>query len=82
MQRLTTVAPPTFFCGIIPLCNFQYGNGVCSITLILFQIISQNLVQYKALPAILQRLKVVTPLTLFAELFPILISGIDIVSTL
>ena len=47
MQRLTTVAPPTFFCGIIPLCNFQYRNGVCSITLILFEIISQNLVQYK-----------------------------------
>ena len=80
MQRLTTVAPPTFFCGIIPLCNFQYRNGVCSITLILFEIISQNLVQYKARPAILQRLEVVTPLTLFAESFPILISGIDIVS--
>ena len=48
MQRLTTVPPPTFFCGIIPLCNFQYRNGVCSITLILFEIISQNLVQYKA----------------------------------
>ena len=82
MQRLTTFAPPTFFCGIIPLCNFQYRNGVCSITLILCEIFSQNLVQYKACPAILQRLKVVTPLTLFAELFPFLISGIDIVSAL
>ena len=33
------------FCGIIPLCNFQYRNRVHSITLIPFEIISQNLVQ-------------------------------------
>ena len=33
------------FCGIIPLCNFQYRNGVRSITLIPFKIISQNLVE-------------------------------------
>ena len=33
------------FCGIIPLCNFQYRNRVRSITLILFEIISQNLVE-------------------------------------
>ena len=32
------------FGGIIPLCNFQYRNSVCSITLIPFEIISQNLV--------------------------------------
>ena len=32
------------FCRIIPLCNFQYRNHVHSITLI-FQIISQNLLQ-------------------------------------
>ena len=70
------------FCGIIPLCNFQYRNRVRSITLISFEIISRNLVQYKAWPAILQRLKLVTPLTLFAELFPFLISRIDIVSAL
>ena len=34
-----------FFCGIIPLCNFQYRNRVRSITLILIEIISQNLVE-------------------------------------
>ena len=33
------------FCGIIPLCNFQYRNRVHSITLIPFEIISQNLVE-------------------------------------
>ena len=32
-------------CGIISLCNFQYRNCVCSITLIQFEIISQNLVE-------------------------------------
>ena len=70
------------FCGIIPRCNFQYRNRVRFITLIPFEIISRNLVQYKAWPAFLQRLKLVTPLTLFAELFPFLISDIDIVSAL
>ena len=33
------------FCGIIPLCNFQYRNRVRSITLIPFEIILQNLVE-------------------------------------
>ena len=33
------------FCGIIPLCNFQYRNRVPSITLIPLEIISQNLVE-------------------------------------
>ena len=33
------------FCGIIPLCSFQYKNRIRSITLIPFQIISQNLAQ-------------------------------------
>ena len=33
------------FCRIIPLCNFQYRNHAHSITLISFQIISQNLIQ-------------------------------------
>ena len=33
------------FCRIFPLCNFQYRNYVHCITLISFQIISQNLVQ-------------------------------------
>ena len=33
------------FCGIIPLWNFQYRNCVRSITLIPFEIISQNLVE-------------------------------------
>ena len=32
------------FCRM-PLCNFQYRNHVHSITLISFQIISQNLLQ-------------------------------------
>ena len=45
LQRLTKVSPPTFFCRIIPLCNFQDRNLVSSITLILFEIISQNLVE-------------------------------------
>ena len=36
------------FCRIISLWNFQYRNHVHSITLMSFQIISQNLVQYKA----------------------------------
>ena len=45
MQRLTTVTPTTFFCGIIPFCYFQYRNRVHSITLIPFEIISQNLVE-------------------------------------
>ena len=36
------------FCGIIPLCNFQYRNRARSITLIPFEIISRNLVQCKA----------------------------------
>ena len=34
-----------FFCRSIPLRNFQYRNHVHFLTLILFQIISQNLVQ-------------------------------------
>ena len=46
------------FCRIIPLCNFQYRNHVHSITLISFQIISQNLVQIKSV----QRLRTVTSL--------------------
>ena len=33
------------FCGIIPLLNFRYRNRVRSITLIPFEIISQNLVE-------------------------------------
>ena len=33
------------FCRIIPLCNFQYRNLVQSITLLPFEIISQNLVE-------------------------------------
>ena len=33
------------FCGIIPLCNFQYRNCVRSITLLPFEIISQNFVE-------------------------------------
>ena len=33
------------FCGIIPLCNFQYRNRVHSITLIPFELMSQNLVE-------------------------------------
>ena len=33
------------FCGIIPLSNFQYRNRVPFITLIPFEIISQNLAQ-------------------------------------
>ena len=33
------------FCGVIPLWNFQYRNGVRSLTLIPFEIISQNLVE-------------------------------------
>ena len=33
------------FCGVIPLCNFQYKNRVRSITLVPFEIISQNLVE-------------------------------------
>ena len=37
------------FCGIIPLCNFQYRNRVRSITLIPFVIISQNLVEIKSM---------------------------------
>ena len=33
------------FFGNIPLCNFQYNNRVHSITLIPFEVISQNLVE-------------------------------------
>ena len=50
------------FCRIIPLCNFQYRNHVHSITLISFQIISQNLVQIKRV----QRLRTVTSLDVSA----------------
>ena len=37
------------FCGIIPLCNFQYRNCVRSITLISFEIMSQNLVEIQTM---------------------------------
>ena len=68
------------FCGIIPLCNFQYRNRVRSITLIPFEIISQNLVEYKAGPDDLQRSTTLTPPTFFVELFPFVIFRIEIVS--
>ena len=50
------------FCRIISLWNFQYRNHVHSITLMSFQIISQNLVQYKAWLDDVQRLRTVTSL--------------------
>ena len=54
------------FCRIISLCNFQYRNHVHSITLMSFQIISQNLVQYKAWLDDVQRLRTVTSLDVSA----------------
>ena len=50
------------FCRITSLWNFQYRNHVHSITLMSFQIISQNLVQYKAWLDDVQRLRTVTSL--------------------
>ena len=44
--EVNNVTPTNFFfCGIIPLCNFQYRNCVRSITLIPSKIISQILVE-------------------------------------
>ena len=54
------------FCRIISLWNFQYRNHVHSITLMSFQIISQNLVQYKAWLDDVQRLRTVTSLDVSA----------------
>ena len=54
------------FCRIISLWNFQYRNHVHSITLMSFQIISQNLVQYKAWLDDVQRLRNVTSLDVSA----------------
>ena len=46
------------FCGIIPLCNFPYRNRVRSITLIPFEIISQNLVGWSGGAKVLSKLAV------------------------
>ena len=54
------------FCRIISLWNFQYRNHVHSITLMSFQIISQNLVQYKAWLDDVKRLRTVTSLDVSA----------------
>ena len=53
------------FCRI-SLWNFHYRNHVHSITLMSFQIISQNLVQYKAWLDDVQRLRTVTSLDVSA----------------
>ena len=70
------------FCGIIPLCNFQYTNCVHFITLIPFEIISQNWVEIKSMTDDMQRFTRVAPSAFLAELFPFVIFRIEIVSTL
>ena len=45
LTQVSDVAHGPLVCRIIPLCNFQYRNRVRSITLIPFEIISQNLVE-------------------------------------
>ena len=70
------------FCGIIPLCNFQYKNRVHSITLIPFEIISPNLVEIESMTEDMQRLATVAPSAFWAELFSFVIFPIEIVSTL
>ena len=66
------------FCGIIPLCNFQYRNRVHSITLIPFEIISQNLVEISSMTVDVQRLSTVAPPAFLAELFPFVIFPIKL----
>ena len=70
------------FGGIISLCNFQYRNRVRSITLTPYEIISQNLVKYKAWPDDVQRMTMIIPPTFFAELFSFVSFSIEIVSAL
>ena len=54
------------FCRIIPLGNFQHRNHVHSITLISFQIISQNLVQILSMTGRRARIRTVTSLDVSA----------------
>ena len=61
------------FSGIIPLCNFQYRNRVHSITLIPFEIISQNLVEIESMTDDVQRLTTDAPPAFLVELFPFVI---------
>ena len=59
------------FCGIIPLCNFQYKNRVRSITLIPFEIISRNLAHIKSMTRRRAEIKTVTPSTFFCGIIPL-----------
>ena len=77
-----TVTPTTFFGELFRLCNFQHRNFVCSITLIPFVIMSQNLVEIQSMTRRCAEIKVVTPPTFFAELFHFVIFRIEIVSAL
>ena len=70
------------FCGIIPLCNFQYRNRVHSITLIPFEIISQNLVEIQSMTGRHAEINNTQFLHFWRNYSPFVIFPIEIVSTL
>ena len=70
------------FCEIIPLCNFQYRNRVRSITLIPFEIMSQNLVELYSMTRRGAEINNGHFTYIFAELFPFVMYSIEIMSTL
>ena len=69
-------------CGIILLCNFPYRKFVHSITLIPFEIISQNLDQILSMTRQHREINKGHSTYIFVELFPFLIFRIEIVSAL
>ena len=70
------------FCEIIPLCNLQYRNLVRSITLIPFEIISQNMVEILSMTRRRAGIDNGHSSYILADLFPFVIFRIEIVSAL
>ena len=90
--KVNFYAPPQKVAGyfVIPSAVLSVCPSICqrviirvrSITLIPFEIISRNLAQKYSMTGDVQRLTTVTPSTFFAELLPLVIFSIEIMSAL
>ena len=80
MQRLTTFTPPTFFAELYSFFNFQYRNCVRSITLIPFEIMSQNLVEIQSMSRRGAKINKGHSIYIFCGIIPFDIFSVEIVS--
>ena len=82
MQRLTTVAPTTFFAELFPFVIYRIEIVSALYISIPFKIISWNLAQIYNMTRWHAEINNIYSTCNFAELFPFVFSSIDIVSAL